>query len=49
MKPKSFNRTFMELKYASPAETAAQTNGFNRTFMELKYENNIVCDEEREF
>ena len=33
----SFNRTFMELKYACEPQPAKASNSFNRTFMELKY------------
>ena len=33
----SFNRTFMELKWASGIFTNSLVVGFNRTFMELKY------------
>ena len=33
----SFNRTFMELKYAGDAAQVMLSASFNRTFMELKY------------
>ena len=32
----SFNRTFMELKWDIPGQSAGFYPGFNRTFMELK-------------
>ena len=34
---KSFNRTFMELKFGSEWDVATKAMCFNRTFMELKY------------
>ena len=36
-KVKSFNRTFMELKFGLPDSPYSGKYGFNRTFMELKY------------
>ena len=37
---RSFNRTFMELKYNNTISIALKLQSFNRTFMELKYHNN---------
>ena len=37
MRKRSFNRTFMELKFNRAYEIIIHKDSFNRTFMELKY------------
>ena len=39
---KSFNRTFMELKYMKVGAAGQNISSFNRTFMELKLSYNLA-------
>ena len=39
---RSFNRTFMELKWKKPLFTRLRSLSFNRTFMELKYQTKCI-------